>query len=314
MIDVGDAVVHPGFVDLHSHLGYNTLPLWVEPTQTTPYLHHDIWPGEPTLPGRRSAGRRGRCSTGRRRRLLAYVQVRALAGGHDRDPGLALGQPRRRPTGWCAASTTTRRSARPTRSVVSALTLDRAPPWRSGPRACGPVGPSSTTAPRAGPATRVVAEFDDVAGAGCLQPGLVGDPRLRPRRIALRALAATRPPRRRDARRHRRVVTVLQPLAVRHHDRRPGRPGRAAGGEPSGTDWGPSGTKNLLGELKVARLWSDRPAGTSPTTTWCGWSPSVPGDVLASGVADARRPAGAGGAWPTSTVVARRTADVWATW
>ena len=31
LLDVGDAFVLPGFIDLHNHLGYNTLPLWAEP-------------------------------------------------------------------------------------------------------------------------------------------------------------------------------------------------------------------------------------------------------------------------------------------
>src|SRR5690242_12505031 len=47
-VDVGDAFVYPGLVDLHSHLGYNTLPLWTEPSQETPFRHHDSWPDAPT--------------------------------------------------------------------------------------------------------------------------------------------------------------------------------------------------------------------------------------------------------------------------
>ena len=45
---MGDALVLPGFVDLHSHLGYNFLPLWADPAEAKPYLHHDIWPGRQT--------------------------------------------------------------------------------------------------------------------------------------------------------------------------------------------------------------------------------------------------------------------------
>ena len=30
-IDVGEAYVYPGLTDLHSHLGFATLPLWHEP-------------------------------------------------------------------------------------------------------------------------------------------------------------------------------------------------------------------------------------------------------------------------------------------
>src|SRR6185437_15771457 len=79
-VDVGAAVIYPGLVDLHSHLGYNTLPLWADPGQHTPYLHHDSWPGEPSYkpdvswPAWTLAAQAPES-------LLAYVQVRALAGG-----------------------------------------------------------------------------------------------------------------------------------------------------------------------------------------------------------------------------------------
>src|SRR5205823_3116937 len=43
VIDVGSALVIPGLVDLHNHLAYNTLPLWTEPKQHTPFLHHNSW-------------------------------------------------------------------------------------------------------------------------------------------------------------------------------------------------------------------------------------------------------------------------------
>src|SRR6266498_4210645 len=79
-VGVGNAVIYPGLVDLHSHLGYNTLPLWSDPARTTPYAHHDSWPGEDGYPQLVSwpawtlLERVPEC-------VLAYVQVRALAGG-----------------------------------------------------------------------------------------------------------------------------------------------------------------------------------------------------------------------------------------
>ena len=48
VIDVGDAFVLPGFIDLHNHIGYNTLPLWTEPAQDEPFAHHDSWTRAPT--------------------------------------------------------------------------------------------------------------------------------------------------------------------------------------------------------------------------------------------------------------------------
>lgn len=39
LIDFGDAYISPGLVDLHSHIGYASLPLWTEPSQTIPFRH-----------------------------------------------------------------------------------------------------------------------------------------------------------------------------------------------------------------------------------------------------------------------------------
>jgi 5-methylthioadenosine/S-adenosylhomocysteine deaminase len=47
-IDVGDNFIVPGLIDLHNHIGYNTLPLWAEPSRDEPYLHHDNWPNAPS--------------------------------------------------------------------------------------------------------------------------------------------------------------------------------------------------------------------------------------------------------------------------
>src|SRR4051812_10212539 len=43
-VDVGDAFVLPGLIDLHNHIGYNALALWAEPKQKVPFDHHDSWP------------------------------------------------------------------------------------------------------------------------------------------------------------------------------------------------------------------------------------------------------------------------------
>jgi 5-methylthioadenosine/S-adenosylhomocysteine deaminase len=55
----------------------------------------------------------------------------------------------------------------------------------------------------------------------------------------------------------------------------------AAGvGVALGTDWGPSGTRNLLGELKVARLWSDHEAWGLTDHDLVRMVTCVPGDLL----------------------------------
>src|SRR5215813_9104789 len=80
VVDLGNAFVLPGLIDLHSHLAYNTLPLWTHPTQLTPYLHHDVWPNrssyQPDISWPAWVVLKAVPEA-----LVAYVQVRALAGG-----------------------------------------------------------------------------------------------------------------------------------------------------------------------------------------------------------------------------------------
>ncbi|MCU1430575.1 MAG: amidohydrolase family protein [Actinomycetia bacterium] len=80
VVDVGGAFVLPGFIDMHNHLAYNLLPLWSEPGRTEPWLHNKHWTGagtytesitEPAWVYAKAAPEA----------LLAYVQVREMAGG-----------------------------------------------------------------------------------------------------------------------------------------------------------------------------------------------------------------------------------------
>jgi cytosine/adenosine deaminase-related metal-dependent hydrolase len=80
VVDVGSALILPRFIDLHSHLAYATLPLWVEDGRTEPFAHHNIWPTRPgyaaevTYPAYAFI-------TASPEELLAYAEVRALIGG-----------------------------------------------------------------------------------------------------------------------------------------------------------------------------------------------------------------------------------------
>lgn len=79
-VDVGDAFVLPGFIDLHNHLAYDVLPLWAEPGRTVAWAHNKSWPladtytesvTEPAWTYAKA------CPEA----VLGYVQVRELAGG-----------------------------------------------------------------------------------------------------------------------------------------------------------------------------------------------------------------------------------------
>jgi len=305
-IDVGDAVIHPGFVDLHSHVGYNTLPLWVEPTQTTPFLHHDIWPGEQSYRG--AVGWPAWTLLDRApETLLAYIQVRALAGGTTAIQGWpSVSRPATNQLVRCVDDDAVGPLADPVR--VSALTLDQA------------ALASRATAMQAGrsfiyhcsegrPGSRVVAEFDDVDRSGCLRPGLIAvhGCALDASHFARWRQAAAPPPDRPAG------TVVWSPFSnLWLYGITTDVPAARAAhlSVTIGTDWGPSGTKNLLGEIKVARLWSDRAGWGLTDHELVAMVTSAPGDAL-------------GRAWQTPvgrlqpggladvTVLDRRHADVW---
>jgi 5-methylthioadenosine/S-adenosylhomocysteine deaminase len=80
VVDVGEAFVLPGFIDMHNHLAYNALPLWFEPGRTEPWLHNKHWPDADTYTSSITEPAwvyAKACPEA----LLGYVQVRAMAGG-----------------------------------------------------------------------------------------------------------------------------------------------------------------------------------------------------------------------------------------
>lgn len=80
MLDVGSRFVLPGFIDMHNHLAYNALPLWSEPGRTEPWLHNKHWPDATTYTESITEPAwvyAKACPEA----LLAYVQLRAMAGG-----------------------------------------------------------------------------------------------------------------------------------------------------------------------------------------------------------------------------------------
>jgi cytosine/adenosine deaminase-related metal-dependent hydrolase len=73
-------VIYPGLIDLHNHLMYNSLPLWTEPARTTPWTSHNQWVRAATYSGTISAPAR-LLGAAAGRALLRYVETRAIVGG-----------------------------------------------------------------------------------------------------------------------------------------------------------------------------------------------------------------------------------------
>ena len=73
-------VIYPGLIDLHNHLMYNSLPLWTEPSRTTPWTSHNQWGRAPSYSGTISAPAR-LLGAAAGRALLRYAETRAIVGG-----------------------------------------------------------------------------------------------------------------------------------------------------------------------------------------------------------------------------------------
>ena len=268
-VDVGDDLVVPGFIDMHSHLAYATLPLWEETGRVDPFAHHDIWPSRPgyaesvTWPAYAFI-------VAAPEELLAYAEIRALIGGTTSIQG---SPPSNRPLdGWLVRNIedeTLGNTLKPDRILASTLTLK---PEILGKRA-GQMMNGVILIYHCSEGRRdsiVAREFKAVRTAGCLQRGLVA--------IHTNALKAggyapwTEP-----------GAVVWSPFSnLWLYGETTYIPAVRTRGITAciGSDWGPSGTRNVLGELKVASLVSRHENWGLSSFELVKMITANPGDVL----------------------------------
>jgi len=311
VVDVGDAWVLPGIIDLHNHIGYNASPLWFEPKQKTPFLHHNSWTGAPTYQA--AVGWPAAVLVNAEpEALLAYVQMRALVGGTTAIQG------------WPVAN---RQHVEVLRNIddenlgghnrnliyTSALTKSSLELGRMAQAEAKGAGFIYHCA-EGQPGTVVMREFTDAANAGCLSKTLIA--------IHCSAISGDDwkrwPPTKLGA-------VVWSPFSNLWLY---GATTDIAGARKQGvsiclgTDWGPSGAKNVLAELKVAKLASQKLGFGLKDSDLVAMVTSNPGDVLArcwgrpigrlvqNGFADVTvfRPKGTGDVW--SQIVAATENEV----
>jgi len=270
LVDAGDALVFPGLIDLHNHLAYNTLPLWADPTRTDPYLDHNTWPRRKTYAPDVTWPAYA-FITAAPEELLAYVEVKAIIGGTTSIQG---SPPNNRPRdNWLVRNIedeTWGETGGANFVYASTLTekpaglKDRAKKMRDGALfiyhcAEGTLG---STAAR---------EYTACAHAGCLQSRFVG--------VHCSSVAPAAFDEWGDAGAIAwspfsnlwlyGMTTAVEPAA---HD------GLTV---CLGSDWAPSGTKHVLGELKVARVVSQHLGFDFTDEQLVAMVTSNPGDVLA---------------------------------
>lgn len=276
---VGDHFVYPGLIDLHSHLGYNALPLWTQPNEPKPFLHHDIWPGRSTYKPRVSwpAWVLAKAAP---EALLVYVQVQALAGGTTSIQGWP--STNRSPANQLVRNiddqTFVDEHDGQDNIRTSTLTLglselgDKAEDLAAGRGFIYHCSEGQVD-------SLVAREFDHLATANCLRQKL----------IAIHCCAVQEDAFKKWSERAELVgddapgAVVWSPFSnLWLYGHTTDVPGARNHGVTVclGTDWGPSGTKNLLGELKVARIWADEQQWDLDDFDLVEMVTASPGDVL----------------------------------
>jgi 5-methylthioadenosine/S-adenosylhomocysteine deaminase len=78
-VDTG-GLVYPGLIDLHNHMAYNCLSLWVPPDRDTPWTSRDQWPRDHNYKPDISVPANALCQADAKA-VLKYVETKAVIGG-----------------------------------------------------------------------------------------------------------------------------------------------------------------------------------------------------------------------------------------
>jgi 5-methylthioadenosine/S-adenosylhomocysteine deaminase len=269
VVDVGASIVMPGLVDLHNHLAYNTLPLWTEPAQTTPFLHHNSWTRADTYSASTTWPAYA-LITACPNELLAYVETKAIVGGTTTIQG---SPPKNRPRdGWLVRNVEDETFGTRDANLVYASTLTGKPPMladRANRMRQGSTFIYHCSEGRRG--SIVAREFTDADHAGCLQERFVA---VHANAVDPGAFASWRQP----------GTIAWSPFSNLwlYGQTTDVRAARKHGISIClGSDWAPSGTKHVLGEVKVARLVADEQDWSMTDEEIVEMVTSAPGDALA---------------------------------
>ncbi|HEX3318154.1 MAG TPA: amidohydrolase family protein [Solirubrobacteraceae bacterium] len=237
-------VVYPGLIDLHNHIAYNCLPLWSPPGRTEPYTSRAQWPRDPSYKGdiHDPTATLGALAG---KALLKYVETKAVVGGVTAIQGSAkTAHPYE---GWLVRNVEDETFRTKKRTVFQSVrTLATAEDFESAHRHLQD-GQAFIYHLSEGTDPKLWREFEDLREHDCLGPHLG----------AIHCTALDEP--QYGEWRPKGGSVIWSPFSNLwlYRDTTDVPAARAAGLTVClGADWSPSGSKSLLGELKVADLWS----------------------------------------------------------
>ena len=237
-------VIYPGLIDLHGHIAYNGLSLWSPPGRTDPYTSRYQWPDDKSYkpmisdPANALGALAGKAH-------LKYLETKAVIGGTTAIQGTAkTGRPYE---GWLVRNIEHETFLTKKKTVyVSALPLRDDDDYEKQAqhlkdKLAFVYHLSEGTDPK------LVGEYDKIRDEHCLAQGLA----------AIHCTALERPNYDEWAPSGGAIVWSPFSNLWLYRDTTDVLAAREAGVRIClGADWSPSGSKNLLGELKVADLWN----------------------------------------------------------
>jgi 5-methylthioadenosine/S-adenosylhomocysteine deaminase len=236
-------VIYPGLIDLHNHMAYNVLPLWSPPGRTDPFTSRNQWPNHPSYEGLVSdpANALGALAG---KAHLKYVETKAVIGGVTAIQGSAkMAYPYE---GWLVRNVEYETFHSGKKSVFqSVLPLKSDVEYKKN-RDRMKAGNAFIYHLSEGTDPKLIDEYRKMRDEGCLQPRL----------NAIHCTALKKPNYGEWSPKSSVIWSPFSNLwlyrdttdVVAAHDEKL----RVC----LGSDWTPSGSKNLLGELKVADLWN----------------------------------------------------------
>jgi cytosine/adenosine deaminase-related metal-dependent hydrolase len=261
--------VYPGLIDLHNHVVYNVLSLWSPPGRTEPYSSRYQWPSDRSYEGLISdpANALGALAG---KAHLKFVEVKAVIGGVTAIQGSAkMAYPYE---GWLVRNVEYETFKTGNKTVYQSALPLRTDADYAKQRERMERGAAFLYHVSEGTDPKLVAEYDKLREEDCLKPTFCGIhcTALEPSDYSEWAL--------------RGGSVIWSPFSNLwlYRDTTDVVAASDQGMRVClGADWSPSGSKNLLGELKVADLWNrTRMDGRFSGEELCRMATCNPADAL----------------------------------
>jgi 5-methylthioadenosine/S-adenosylhomocysteine deaminase len=237
-------VVYPGLIDLHNHIAYNCLPLWIAPDRTTPWTRRDQWPNDADYKPAISLPANALCHADGKA-VLKYVETKAVVGGVTAIQGSAkVAHPF---DGWMVRNVEFETFQTGKKSVNQSVRLLTTKEQFKDAKKHLDAGNAFIYHLAEGTDPKLVSEFDALNEHECLAPKFVG----------IHSTALEQPQFEQWYPFGGSIVwSPFSNLWLYGNTTDVVAADKAKMNICLGADWAPSGSKSLLGELKVADLYN----------------------------------------------------------